>query len=156
MCNICKNTESKFSMTGLSGKMCTACHDAVLQARRGDLAFAKSYFANISAVSEEARQFVQNELSKCETISIKRATEATSKNQELSHPTASATPSIQSDRFTERSQPLTGEPDILRQISNDISTIKNILIFFLIVTAIGLGGTLLYIMQLVNAFKDLF
>ncbi len=63
MCVICKNEESKFMMSGLPGKICTKCHDAILKARSGDISSAQDYFSNITAYStEEGFNFVQKEI----------------------------------------------------------------------------------------------
>lgn len=70
MCNICPQQSGKFIMTGLSGKMCNSCHDAILQARKGNLEAAKNYFENVSFVSNEARYFVKKELSETEGIEL--------------------------------------------------------------------------------------
>ena len=150
MCNVCSKPEGKFPMTGLSGKMCTACHDAVLQARKGNLEAAENYFQNISIISEDALKYVQKELSDSKTISLKRDTET---GQPTTNNTVS---SVSANSLTKDTAYQTSERGMLTQIASDINTIKNILIFFLIVTIIGLGGTLLYVMQIVNTFRHLY
>ena len=62
MCNICQKPEGKFFMTGISGKMCTICHDMILQIRKGNIETAKKYFDSIAFASETARRYVENEL----------------------------------------------------------------------------------------------
>lgn len=135
MCNICNKQEAKFAMTGLSGRMCTSCHDAILLARKGHAASAKEYFDSINIQSDTAKSFVENELRESEL-----------------HPA----PAKQTD--TEKIS-VTASPDdtqILNKIVSDIHTVKSILIFFLIMTLIGIGGTLMYVIQIANTFKDLF
>lgn len=140
MCNICSNPQSKFSMTGLSGKMCTACHDAVLLARKGNSTDARAYFESINIQSDEAQQFVDNEIRESEmhpavVERVERTSQSSADNQD--------TKCLSSDQ-------------LLNKIASDVNTVKSILIFFLIITIIGLGGTLIYVIQIVNTFKDLF
>lgn len=68
MCNICSRPEGKYYMTGISGKMCTLCHDAILQARKGNIEAAKSYFDCVAFVSTSAQQYIQNELGVNESV----------------------------------------------------------------------------------------
>lgn len=63
MCNICEKQEGKFSMLGISGKMCTTCHDAILKARSGNIEVAKEYFNSVNLQSRESLAFIQKELS---------------------------------------------------------------------------------------------
>lgn len=139
MCNICGSTEEKYVMTGLSGKMCENCRNAVLMARKGSVAEAKQYFDTINFSTEDALKFVRKELDV----------------------SANSTPSIklQDDSFgaiPPSSSSALSNDHLLKKISSDICTIKNVVIIFLVLTGVGLFGTLIYIMQLVNSLKGLF
>lgn len=140
MCNICNKQEAKFAMTGLSGRMCTNCHNAILLARKGHAASAKEYFDNINIQSDTAKNFVENEL----------------RESELHPSIAEKTDHEESHFATSTDDTPLDNTQILNKIVSDIHTVKSILIFFLIMTLIGMGGTLMYVMQIVNTFKDLF
>lgn len=82
MCNICQNPEGKFTMTGIPGKMCTACHDAILQARKGNIETAKNYFDSIVFASEIGHRYVQNEL-ELDTYTVMSKDELNVKQKEM-------------------------------------------------------------------------
>ena len=151
MCAICGKEENKFYMSGLSEKICTDCHSAILKARSGDIVSATNYFNEITFKNEQAVSYVQNELS---SQNVKKP------EYKLSLPNDTDSDSQCDPSTLENDQKITmsdvASKNTLSKMENDIKTIKNILIFFFAMFLIGAGATLIYIIQLSNSLKSIF
>lgn len=146
MCVICNNSESKISITGLNGKICKSCHENILLIRQNHLRQAGEYFSGIEFASSESRKFIEKEFSK-KNSSINQAKELPITSEDKTD----------SDNQMNSAKPKNTEfsDHTLNKIASDINTIKNILLFFLIVSCVGIAGMIIYISKLVSLFNHI-
>lgn len=147
MCVICNSAENKISITGLNGKICKSCHENILLIRQNHLKEAGEYFSGIDFASAESRKFIENEFSKKHSsIDLAKALPSVSaeEKQILDKQTDSAGKDYPEN--TDR---------VLNKIASDINTIKNILLFFLIISCAGIIGMIIYISKLVSLFNHI-
>lgn len=143
-CVICGNEKSIFSVLGLEGSICRRCNEHLNMYTYDSPTIAKAYFDKVSETSEltpDAKRFLelkyrehQSEISEFETHnSYDCSLEYKAFHRELAN--------------IEKK---------LEDQYNSVRTIKTILIFFAVLTGIGLVGTFIYVAQIISALNKVF
>lgn len=182
-CVICGNEKSIFSVLGLEGSICRRCNEHLNMYTYENPSVAKAYFdkvAESNELSAGTKRFLelkyrehQNEISEFDVenlkkkISLEMPIETAEENTFIEKKSMDAKEKLEKDfphtntydcslEYKAFHRELANIEKKLEDQYNSVRTIKNILIFFAIITGVGLVCTFIYVAQLVSALNKVF
>lgn len=182
-CVICGKEKSIFSVIGLDGSICSRCNEHLNMYTYDNPAVAKAYFDKVAEINElgpDTKRFLelkyrehQSDISEFDVENAKKnisletpldtCYESTCKEENVSRKSSHRNPESElhnshdcSLEYKAFHRELANIEKKLEDQYNNVRTIKNILIFFAIITGIGLVCTFIYVAQLISAINKVF